>query len=142
MAKRIINGGAWVALKVNGELVAMCAGCSYNEDFQVQPANVINHLGPISYDSQGYQCTITVDLLVARDRQEVFQLIPSRSKVKADGKMPENAIEFVETADNKVLESFAGVILNSDSMTVQPNAYVTANLNFSSVERTTDAAAV
>ena len=137
MAKRLINGGSWVGVKVNGDLVALASGASYNEDFQVQPANVINHLGPISYDSQGYSCTLTIDLLIARDKQEVLDLIPKRSKVQRDGKMPENTVEFVDTSDNVVLESFSGVILNSDSMTVQPNTYVTGNLNFSAVQRGT-----
>jgi hypothetical protein len=136
MAKRVIAGGAWVGVKVNGKLVAMASGASYNEDFQVQPANVINHLGPISYDSQGYSCTLTLDLLVARDKQEVLDLIPTRSQVKKDGKMPENIVEFVDTADNKVINAFEGVVLNTDSKSIQPNTYVTANLAFSSTERT------
>jgi len=136
MAKRQIAGGAWVGVKVNGELVALASGCGYNEDFQVQPANVINFLGPISYDSQGYSCTLTIDLLVARDKQEILQLIPTRSQVKRDGKMPENIIEFVDTADNKVLNAFVGSILSTNSANIQPNTYVTANLQFFSTERT------
>jgi len=135
MAKRLIAGGAWVAVKVNGDTVALASGCSYNEDFQVQPANVINHLGPVSYDSQGYTCNLTIDLLVARDKQEILALIPKRSQVKKDGKLPENTVEFLDTADDSVLESFSGVVLNSDSMTIQPNTYVTANLQFNAVER-------
>lgn len=136
MARRSIKGGAWVGVKVNGDLVALASGCSYNEDFQVQPANVINYLGPISYDSQGYSCTLTVDLLVARDKQEILDLIPTRAQVKRDGKMPENTVEFVDTADNTVVNAFKGVVLNSDSATIQPNTYVTANLQYSSAERT------
>jgi hypothetical protein len=139
MAKRLIAGGAWVGLKVNGKLVAMCAGCSYNEDFNVQPANVINELGPVSYDSQGYQCTLNVDLLVARDKQEVITLIPTRSQIKVDGKMPENIVEFVDTgeAENPIVHNaFTGVILNTNAKNIAPNAYVTANLTFSATERT------
>lgn len=135
MAKRMIAGGAWVGIKVNGNLIALASGCSYNEDFQVQPANVINNLGPISYDSQGYTCTLTIDILVARDKQEILQLIPVRSQVKKDGKMPENTVEFIDTADSVIINSFAGVVLNTDSVNVQPNTYVTGNLQFSAVER-------
>ena len=123
-------------------LVALCSGCSYNEDFQVQPANVINELGPVSYDSQGYSLTINIGMLVARDLANLFvngnsanPITPNRDDIKDDGKMPEFDMEFVDTADNTVIDSFTGVILNSDSKTIQPNTYVTADLNFSAVKR-------
>lgn len=135
MARRQIAGGAWVGIKIDGILVALAAGCSYNEDFQVQPANVINHLGPISYDSQGYSCNITIDLLVARDKQNILQVVPTRSDVARDGKMPENTVEFVDTADQKVLNSFSGVVLSTDASTIAPNTYVTANLAYLAMER-------
>lgn len=132
---RSIAGGAWIGVKVNGELVALANNCGYNEDFNVQPANVLNYLGPISYDSQGYSCNLKIGLLVARDQQEIIKLIPTREQVKSDGKMPVNKVEFIDTADQKILESFSGVVLNSHGMDISPNSYVTADLQYFATQR-------
>ena len=135
MAKRQIAGGAWIGLKIDGKLIAMVSNASYDEDFQVQGANVINYLGPISYDSQGYQCTINIGTLVLIDKSNLKDLLPTRSDIQKDGKMPEHTMTFVETSTGQVFNSFSGVMLASDNLSVQPNQYVTSNLRFFAVER-------
>ena len=132
---RNIAGGAWVGVKVNGNLVALVSNASYQEDFAVQPANVLNYLGPISYDSQSYSCNLTLGLLVARDKQEIFQLIPTRDKVSRDGKIPTNEIEFIDSADNIILESFSGCVISSHGTNVVPNAYVTKDMQLMCIKR-------
>jgi hypothetical protein len=65
---KIIAGGAWakVRVKVNNVLytIGMASNASYSENFALQDANVIGHLGPISIDSQGYQCTVSIGAYV------------------------------------------------------------------------------
>lgn len=64
MAQKLIAGGAWVQIAVNGSVVGLVTQASYDEDWGVQPANVLNYHGPVDYDSQGYSCNITLGTYV------------------------------------------------------------------------------
>lgn len=47
--EKLITGGAWTQIQVNMEgilkAVGLATGCSYDEDWSIQQANVINRLG-------------------------------------------------------------------------------------------------
>lgn len=145
-----ILGGSWVQVKFvkpsNEDLISLAREVSYNEDFRVQPAEVIGFLGPIAYDSLGYQCQFTIGLLVPRPGavdisgrkigtvlQEYF---PTRSQILDNGFMPEIDINFYDYKDTSdLLNEFRGAVLATNSMQVQPNQYAVRNATFFTVER-------
>jgi hypothetical protein len=153
MAQKLIAGGAWVQVKVqlsDGKwyAVGLASGCSYDEDWSIQPANVLNHLGPISYDSQGYSCTITLNTFVPENaaslsilpdggEKTLDDLLPTRDQVQIDGKGKQfDGLKFVNTATQADLRIFQDVIVASNGEQVAPNSYVTANIRMNAVKRT------
>jgi len=153
MAQKLIAGGAWVRIKVldsdgKWKAIGLASGCSYDEDWSIQPANVLGFLGPISYDSQGYSCSITLNsfipeapesLTILPDGGEITisQLLPTRDQVQVDGKGKQfDGMQFVNIATNQILNQFQDVILASNGTQVSPNSYLTANARFNSVKRT------
>ena len=149
-----IAGGAWVGMEIadvdeDGNVseytrVGLCAGASYTEDFRVVPAEVIGLLGPVSFDSQGYNCQINVDILVRKDRTNIDTILKTRRRdIMDNGKMPEKALRFVNVGgdyDAGVVDAtfreFRGVVLSNNGEQIRPNQYVTANLQFMAMERT------
>lgn len=143
-------GGAWVSVKFlkpdAEDLMSLAREVSYNEDFRVQPADVIGFLGAIAYDSTGYQCQFTIGLLVPRpDARDISgrpiartlkKYFPSRSQIIADGYLPEIDIQLSDVRDSsEILNQFEGCVLNTNSMQVQPNQYAVSNATFFCVER-------
>lgn len=155
MAEKMIAGGAWVQVLVALEgilkSIGLASGCSYDEDWAVQQANVLNHLGPISLDSQGYTCSITLSVFVPEktlilyaDGGEITieDLLPYRDDVQFDGKGKEfNQLLFMNTATNKVIRSFSGVVVASNGEQISPNAYITENMRFQAIKRDRNIAA-
>jgi len=156
MASKLIAGGAWVQVLVAIQnvlkAVGMASGCSYDEDWGIQQANVINHLGPISLDSQAYTCSITLSLFVPEKKFVLYadggeitieDLLPYRDDVQLDGKGKEfDQLLFMNTATNKVLRSFSGVVVASNGEQVSPNAYVTENMRFQALKRDRNVSAI
>ncbi|RDE12117.1 MAG: hypothetical protein C4K49_10570 [Candidatus Thorarchaeota archaeon] len=153
MSQKLIAGGAWVQVKVKDtdgkwKAIGLASGCSYDEDWAIQPANVLNHLGPISYDSQGYSCTITINTFVPENPAAISilpdggeitikDLLPTRDTVQTDGKGKQfDGLQFVNTATQESLHEFADVIIASNGEQVAPNSYVTANIRMNAVKRT------
>ena len=149
MAEKIIAAGSWlqVAIKDNGVIhsIGMASGCSFDEDWAIQQAAVLNHLGPISLDSQGYSCSIQLSLFVPEKSLTLYadggeitieDLLPNRDDVQLDGKGREfEQLLFMNTATQKVLRSFSGVAVASNGEQISPNAYVTANMRFQAIKR-------
>jgi len=149
MAEKMIAGGAWVQVQVmiQGILYAIgiASGCSYDEDWNIQQANVLNHLGPISLDSQGYSCSISLTAFVPEksivlyaDGGEITieDLLPNRDEVQRDGKgRGFDQMIFLNTSTQKVIRSFSGVVVASNGEQVSPNAYVTENMRFLAIKR-------
>ena len=149
MAEKLIAGGAWVQtlVMIEGALrsIGLASGVSYDEDWNIQPANVLNYLGPISLDSQGYTCSITLSVFVPektltlyRDGGEITieDLLPYRDDVQADGKgRGFDQLVFQNTATNKVLRSFSEAVVASNGEQVSPNAYVSENIRFLAIKR-------
>jgi hypothetical protein len=153
MAQKLIAGGAWVRVKIldtdgKWKAIGLATGASYDEDWAIQPANVIGWLGPVSYDSQGYSCTITINSFVPEDptnltilpdggETTISQLLPTRDQVQVDGKGKQfDGMQFTNIATNQILNEFKDVILASNGQQVAPNSYVTANSRFNAVKRT------
>jgi len=149
MAAKLVAGGAWiqVLVKISGVLysVGLASGCSYDEDWNIQQANVLNHLGPVSLDSQGYTCSITLSTFVPEKTMTLYadggeitieDLLPTRDEVQVDGKGREyEQLVFQNTATQKVVRSFSGVVVASNGEQVSPNAYVTENMRFLALKR-------
>lgn len=148
MADKIITGGAWVQVLINGEPVGLTNQASYDEDWAVNPANVLNYHGPVDYDSQGYSCTITLGTFVPEvpgagpwpdgGITALADYLPTRSFVQSnDGKPGEfDLMQFVNTATGNLLNQFRRVMIASNGTNITPNAYVTANIRLMAIERT------
>lgn len=147
MAK-LVAGGAWVQVLIEGAPVGLASNASYDEDWVVNPCNVLNFHGPMDYDSQGYSCTITIGTFVPEKpgtspwpdggSSALIEYIPTRSEVQSnDGKPGEfDMLQFVNTATGQVLNQFRKVMVASNGTQIAPNSYVTANIRFMAVERT------
>lgn len=151
MAEKLIAGGAWVQVKVldNGvwKAIGLASGCSYDEDWQVQPANVLNYLGPVSYDSQGYSCSLTLSTFVPENALAITllpdggeitldDLLPKRDEVQRDGKGKQfDGLGFFNTATNQSIREFKNAIVASNGEQIAPNSYITANIRMFAVKR-------
>jgi hypothetical protein len=126
----------------DAEIVALVSSFQANEDFQAQEAVVIGNLGPISIDPQGYNCSITLDgYLPAKKKLDgniqyadggkkaMMDYIPTRAQYMESGAIPKIAyLDFYNKRDAKVLASFTGVLIASDGMSVEGNAYARNNV--------------
>jgi hypothetical protein len=147
MGSKIIAGGAWIQVLINGEAVGLANNAGYDEDWAVNPANVLNYHGPVDYDSQGYSCTVTLGTFVPEKPdmspwpdggvKALSDYLVTRREVQSnDGKPGEfDLLQFVNTATGEVLASFSKVMLASNGIQISPNSYVTANMRFMAVER-------
>ena len=148
MGNKLIAGGAWVQVRINGEAVGLATQASYDEDWQVNPANVLNYHGPVDYDSQGYSCSITLGTFIPEvagsgpwpdgGSKALADFLVTRSLVQSNGGKPGeyDLLEFLNTAEGSILASFRKVMLASNGIQISPNSYVTANIRFMAVERT------
>lgn len=147
MAVKQVCGGAWVQVMIDGQAVGLATQAAYDEDWAVNPANTLNHHGPLDYDSQGYSCTITLGTFVPErpgmgpwpdgGQIALSDLLVTRSHVQSnDGKPGEfDLLAFVNTATGEIINQFRRVMLASNGTQIAPNSYVTSNLRFMSVER-------
>lgn len=157
---KIIASGAWVQVRVKEnsadtpKVIGLCTDVSYNESFNLQEANVVGHLGPVSIDSQGYRCSIQIGVYVPENPGEgsasskyadggettLGDLLPTRSDVMLNGKGKTFAyMDFYNKATGKVLNAFSHVIVSDDGARVGANAYVTNNITLQAMERTSPA---
>ncbi len=149
MAQKMIAGGAWVQIQImlNGVLrsIGLASGCGYDEDWNIQQAQVLGHLGPISLDSQGYSCSISISLFIPEKKLTLYadggeitieDILPYRDEVQEDGKGREfDQIMFVNKATQKVINSFTGAVIASNGQQCSPNAYITANMRLLAIKR-------
>lgn len=145
---KMIAGGAWVAIWIDDEAVGLATQASYDEDWGVQGANVLNFHGPVDYDSQGYSCNITLGTFIPeipgtgpwpdQGIKSLSEFLVTRAQVQSNnGKPGEYAtLKFVNTATGAIINQFRKVMLASNGVQVSPNSYVTANMRFMAVERT------
>jgi len=146
---KTICGGAWVQTIIDGDAVGLATNASYDEDWAVNPANVLNYHGPIDYDSQGYSCTITLGTYVPEvpgagpwpdgGINALADLLPTRSEVQSNAGKPGEfgILQFKNTATDDLVNQFRKVMIASNGVQITPNSYVTANIRLMAVERTT-----
>jgi hypothetical protein len=153
----VLGGGAWMLVAITRldpttnppapgpEIeLSICSEFSYDEDFHVNPAEVIGYLGPIAYDSQGYTCQITMSLYVKRPSsknltlpwEDIARIFPIRDDILLDGALAENILRVYDIATGDILNEFIGCVLSTNGVQIRPNSYITRNARFFSVERT------
>ncbi len=151
MAEKLIAGGAWVQVLVDlgdgGGLQAlgMANDAGYDEDWGIQAAKVLNYLGPISLDSQDYNCSIRLGTFVPEKTLTLYEdggeitiedLLPYRDDVQIDGKSKEFVqVVFQNTSTNVPIRSFSGVVVASNGDQITPNAYVSSNIRLRAKKR-------
>jgi len=151
---KIIASGAWARVRVREKsgdplkVLGLATDASYNEDFGLQDANVIGHLGAISIDSQSYRCSVQIGTYVPEKKESgggyadggdttLSDLLPTRSDVQLNGKGKTfEYMDFYNSATGEVLNAFNHVIIESDGAKIGANTYVTNNISLRAIERT------
>ncbi len=143
MAKNIIQGGAWIRFDIDNEAIGLATGINYDENFNVQPVEVLNVLGRISLDVTGYTLTINVDKFIKRpgsedDINKVIngeRLVPLIDQIKATGSIPDRKLTLIDTNINQPTDEFEKCVLTSHGKQVTSNAFLTENLSFEGLKR-------
>jgi|GEM_PF-2591768 len=149
--KQILISGANVVLRVGLDdaatfIFGLVSNVSYNENFQVQKANVIGHLGPVSMDPQDYSCEITIGAFVANVSEHSSDLVGDKGNMSINPWIParETALndgskfgylDFYDSNKDKVLAAFKGVIVSSSGVQVEGGGYVRQNIQMMALER-------
>lgn len=152
--QKIIASGAWAQVRVREKsgdplkVIGLCTDANYNEDFGLQDASVLNHLGSISIDSQGYRCSIQIGTYVPEKKEQgggyadggdvtLSEMLVTRSEVQLNGKGKTfEYLDFYNTATKEVLNAFNHAIIESDGARLGSNTYVTNNISLRAIERT------
>jgi hypothetical protein len=133
----------------DAQVIAMAASFQANEDFQVQEAVVIGHLGPIALDPQGYNCSITLAGFVPSKKvlsssiqyedggkTSIMEYIPTRARFMEAGAIQKIAyMDFYNSKTAAVLASFEGVIVTSDGISAEGNQYVRNNVQMRALSK-------
>jgi hypothetical protein len=133
----------------DAQIIALVASFQANEDFQVQEANCIGHLGPVSLDPQGYNCSITLggfvpskkvldDTLQYADsgNKSIMEYIPTRAQFMEDGTIAKIAyMDFYNKKTGTVLASFKGVLITSDGISGDGGQYVRNNVQMRALSK-------
>jgi hypothetical protein len=150
----VIATGASVQLKVGktsdtpDTILGLVTNVSCQENHNLQDANVIGVLGPISIDPQGYSCTISVGTFVpaklsiggdtyqADITEGVLENLPKRADLFATSKGKVfQSMEFYDKDSGTTLAKFVGVVLSDLGMTIEGTTYAKANVQFRAIEK-------
>ena len=151
VTKQIVASGANVVVRIgrNSDTpeieLGLASNVSYTENFQLQKANVIGYLGPLSIDPADYSCEITIGSFVPAKRkmdsndapggaQALSELVPARQTALDDGAKFQY-MDFYNKKTDTVLASFSGVVVASAGLNVEGNAYAKSNIQLWSLER-------
>jgi len=151
VTKQIIASGANVVVRVgrssdSAEIeIGLASNVSFTENFQLQKANVIGYLGPLSIDPADYSCEITLGSFVPAKRkmdtndapggsQALSEIIPTRQTALDDGAKFQY-LEFYNKKTDTVLAAFAGVVVASSGMSIEGNQYAKGNIQLWALER-------
>lgn len=133
----------------DAQVIAMLASFQFTEDFQVQEAAVIGHLGPVAIDPQGYNCSgsmqgfvpskkVLNDTLQYADggKKSIMEYVPTRAKFMDAGAIQKIAyMDFYNSKTATVLAKFEGVLITNDGMSAEGNAYVRNNIQFRALSK-------
>ncbi|GAB6276242.1 MAG: hypothetical protein SAMD01599839_07820 [Rectinema sp.] len=151
ITKQIIASGANVVVRIgkasdSAEIeIGLASNVAFNENFQLQKANVVGYLGPLSIDPADYSCEITIGSFVPAKRnmnandapggsQALSELVPTRATALDDG-VKFQYLEFYNKKSDTVLAAFSGVVVASSGMNVDGNAYAKSNIQLWALER-------
>ena len=147
MAAKLIANGASLQVLVNGIPVGLATQASYDEDWGITPANVLNYLGPVDYDSQNYSCAINLGTFWPEipgsgpwpdgGTKTLGDFLPTRSQVQSNNGKPQefDLLQFLNTATGQIVAQFRKCVLASNGMQISPNSFITVNVRMMSVER-------
>lgn len=154
---KIIAAGAWAQVRVKESdsgspvVIGLCTEATYDEDFNLQEANVLGLLGPASIDSQGYRCNIHIGAYIPENSGDTTatpdggtspmdDMLKTRSDVMLDGKGKTFAyLDFYNKATSQVLKAFSHAIISRSGARLNPNSYLTSNIELMAIERTASA---
>jgi hypothetical protein len=153
ITKQIVAAGSNVLMRVGIDtespeiVIGLASDVSYTENFQLQKANVIGHLGPVSIDPGDYSCEITIgsfipakgkmesyDTPVNSYEYEIHELTPTRATALEDG-AKFAYVDFYNAKEDTVLAQFSGAVVASAGMSIQGNAYARGNVQLWALER-------
>lgn len=119
--------------------IALVSRFQATEDFGVQGATVLGHLGPVSYDPQSYDCNLAMDGFMPFNRVldkniqyadggkiSVMEYIPTRAQHMddADGQIKIAYLDFYNRKSKTILAAFEGILITNDVITAEGNTYV------------------
>ena len=150
-SRHLIAGGAWCSVRANGKKIGLAINAAYDEDWNVQPALVLNHLGPIDYDSQGYSCMVTLGTFFPQtpgdfdkrnneDQGEVdlVAALPLRAQVQRHN-FKRNELDDMSftnaSQNNEVIAKFERVILARNGVRIRPDSHVTVDIQAFAYQR-------
>jgi len=121
----------------DAESIALVKSFRATEDFQVQSATCVGHLGPVALDPQGYDCSISIDGFLPYKRTldgaqqyadggkiALMDIMPTRAKFMDEGAIQKIAyLDFYNKKAGKVLGSFQGVLITNGEISVNGNEY-------------------
>ncbi len=141
--KQVLLSGANMMVRVgasavSNSVVGLVSNVSFNENFQLQKANCLGKLGPVSIDPQDYSCEITIGAFVPKsDLPETGQVniaasVPLRGNALADG-AKFAYLDFYD--DTNILAAFSGVIVASSGVQIEGGGYIRRNVQLQALER-------
>ena len=134
----------------DAQVIALVANFQANEDFQAQDATVLGHLGPVSIDPQGYNCSVTMDGFLPSKKildgvqqyadggsRAIMDFVPTRAQFMQPGAMPKIAyLDFYNRYEDKILAAFEGVLVANNGISSDANGYVRNNVQLRALSRT------
>ena len=116
------------------------------EDFSVQEAVCLGNLGPIALDPQGYTCNIQIGAFIPASKTTLTNAPAEGSKTatalendipsRADFMDDTNAsverysyLDFYDKKNHRIIAKFAGVLVTSNGVQSEGNAYVRHNVS-------------
>lgn len=150
---KILETGAFLKLFIVQRGVRSILGLvnqfSFNEDFQVNQADVIGFFGPISIDAQGYRCSITIGTYIPPNPRAnitepfpdggeitIDKVLKTRTQIALDGKGSMiDQMDTVNPVSGVVVNSFKNVVITTNGAQISPNTYVTRNMQCLAMDR-------
>jgi hypothetical protein len=116
------------------------------EDFQVQEATCLGNLGPIAIDPQGYNCSINIAAFIPAVKTSLTNApeAGSLSATPLENDMPSRAdfmddtdaaverysyLDFYDKKNDRIVAKFTGVLVTSNGVQSEGNAYVRHNVS-------------
>jgi hypothetical protein len=110
------------------------------EDFQVQEAVCLGHLGPVAIDPQGYTCSINIAAFISADLSNAPN--DSGTLIALEDNMPDrdefmspdsrilkfSYLDFYDRKNKKIIAKFKGVLVTSNGIQSEGNTYVRTNV--------------